>query len=165
MTIFDWLQLIGGIILAVGYIPQIIRIKTTHSCEDLSVKTYFSLFIGIGFMEIYAFNLCSEGSGRMFLITNSVSLVIVLYICLLLLIERENAEAMIQDAFFVSRWQNGNVFVTPCVVNLKTKEISEIVPCPYDENGTLDTECLLLFGKEYPVCESEENADNEQFWY
>ena len=89
MTLFDFLQLMGGVLLALGYVPQIIQIKTTHSCKDLNLKTYATIFVGICLMEVYAINLWMNGSGYMFLITNTVSLVIVYYICMLILMEQE----------------------------------------------------------------------------
>ena len=88
MTLFDFLQLMGGVLLALGYVPQIIQIKTTHSCKDLNLKTYATIFVGICLMEVYAINLWMNGSGYMFLITNTVSLVIVYYICMLILMEQ-----------------------------------------------------------------------------
>ena len=45
MTIFDFMQLIGGFILAVGYTPQIRQILRTKSCGDLNLKTYLYLNI------------------------------------------------------------------------------------------------------------------------
>ncbi len=51
MTFFDYLQLLGGFVLALGYIPQIIQIITTHSCRDLNLRTYLAMVLGIGLME------------------------------------------------------------------------------------------------------------------
>jgi len=73
---FDALQLIGGLILAVGYIPQIIQLIRTKSCTDLNLKTYATVFIGIALMEAYAINLVANGTGLMFLVTNSMALLI-----------------------------------------------------------------------------------------
>ncbi len=84
MNIFDILQLIGGIILAIGYIPQIRQIIHTKSCRDLNLKTYIALAVGMGFMEIYAINLALSGAGTMFLVTNSISLFLVLLIALMI---------------------------------------------------------------------------------
>ena len=69
MNVFDAFQLAGGMILAIGYIPQIIQIIRTKSCKDLNLKTYLAMVLGIGLMEIYAINLFISGSGLMFLIT------------------------------------------------------------------------------------------------
>lgn len=90
MSIFDILQLCGGLILAVGYIPQIMQIIRTNSCRDLNLKTYVAMAVGIGLMEIYAVHLTLNGSGQMFLATNSVSFGLVLFICELILKVRKN---------------------------------------------------------------------------
>lgn len=82
---YDILQLLGGIILSVGYIPQIVQIVKTRSCGDLNLKTYLSIFIGVAFMEVYAIDLVRQGSGLMFLITNSASLLITLTLCALII--------------------------------------------------------------------------------
>ena len=74
--IFDLLQLIGGGILSLGYWPQIVQIIKTKSVEDLNFKTFLLVFIGIFFMEIYAINLYANGSGFMFLVTNTMSLIL-----------------------------------------------------------------------------------------
>lgn len=85
MSIFDALQLAGGLILAVGYIPQIVQIIRTKSCADLNLKTYTMMSVGIGMMEIYAVHLALGGAGQMFLATNSISLCMALLICILIL--------------------------------------------------------------------------------
>ena len=90
MSIFDALQLAGGLILAIGYIPQIVQIIRTKSCADLSLKTYIMMSIGIGMMEIYAIHLALDGTGLMFLATNSFSLCLALLICILILIVEKN---------------------------------------------------------------------------
>ncbi len=86
--IFNLLQLIGGIILTIGYIPQITQILKTKSVEDLNLTTFSSIFIGVGLMEIYAINLVLTGSGLMFLITNSMSLILAGIMVFLILLYR-----------------------------------------------------------------------------
>jgi len=73
--IFDFLQLLGGIIMSFGQIPQIAQILKTKSAKDLNLKTYTMMFIGISLMETYAVNLVVHGSGGAFLITNTFSLI------------------------------------------------------------------------------------------
>jgi MtN3 and saliva related transmembrane protein len=73
--IFDLLQLTGGFILSLGYIPQIIQIVKTRSASDLNLKTFVMMLAGIFLMEIYAINLFLHGSGGAFLITNTISLI------------------------------------------------------------------------------------------
>jgi MtN3 and saliva related transmembrane protein len=82
---FDILQLIGGCILAGGYVPQVVQIIKTKSVEDLNFITFLSVFVGVLLMEIYAINLVYSGSGHMFLITNSMSLALAGIMCGLIL--------------------------------------------------------------------------------
>lgn len=72
--IYNLLQLIGGIILSVGYVFQVKQTIKSKSVEDLNFTSYLSVFVGVGMMEVYACNLVVNGSGLMFLITNSMSL-------------------------------------------------------------------------------------------
>lgn len=78
-------QIIGGVIMSVGYIPQIARILRTKSSEGLSFKPFGMIFAGIVLYEIYAVSLVvSDGSGHMYLITNSVSMILSGTMCLLI---------------------------------------------------------------------------------
>jgi len=74
LDFFNLLQLIGGFILAVGYIPQIIKIIRTKSVKDFSLLYLGGIFTGIVFMEIYAvymfFVMHTAGA---FFATNTVS--------------------------------------------------------------------------------------------
>ena len=76
IMIFDFLQLVGGVILSVGYIPQIIKLVKTKSAEDFNVKTFVMVWTGVFLMEVYAVNLVVTGSGLMYLVTNTMALVI-----------------------------------------------------------------------------------------
>lgn len=73
---FDFLQLLGGVILSVGYIPQIIKLIKTKSAADFNIKTFVMVWIGIFFMEIYAVDLAVGGNGLMYLVTNTMSLLV-----------------------------------------------------------------------------------------
>lgn len=73
---FDFLQLLGGIILSVGYIPQIVKLIKTKSAADFNIKTFVMVWIGIFFMEIYAVDLALGGNGLMYLVTNTMSLLV-----------------------------------------------------------------------------------------
>jgi MtN3 and saliva related transmembrane protein len=78
MTVFNALQLIGGIILAVGYFPQIRKIIRTKSANDFHLPTYLMLTLGIGLMEVYSVALIiTSGAGHAFLVTNTLSLALV----------------------------------------------------------------------------------------
>lgn len=83
--IFDFLQLIGGIIMSFGQIPQIIQIIKTKSAKDINLKTYLMMFTGIFLMELYAINLVVHGTGGAFLITNTLSLIAAGFMIILIL--------------------------------------------------------------------------------
>ena len=73
---FDFLQICGGLILAVGYLPQIYKICVIRSAADFTLKTYILAWLGIALMEAYAVHLVWDGSCLMFLVTNTLSLAI-----------------------------------------------------------------------------------------
>lgn len=75
MNVFDALQLAGGIILSVGNIPQIRQLIRTKDSNGLNIGTFNSMLLGIGLMEVYAINLALNGMGVMFLITNTLALI------------------------------------------------------------------------------------------
>lgn len=70
---FNLLQLIGGIILSIGYIPQIRKTIKTKSVEDLSSAYYVNIFVGVGCMEAYAIYSALHGVAYMFLVTNTIA--------------------------------------------------------------------------------------------
>lgn len=72
-VLFNLLQLIGGIILSVGYLPQIYKTYKTKSVEDLSTAYYFNIFLGVGLMEAYAIFSAIHGVAYMFLVTNTIA--------------------------------------------------------------------------------------------
>jgi len=91
-NLFGLFQLIGGIIMSVGYIPQIAQILRTKSSEGLNIKSFGMIFAGILLYEVYAISLVVlESSGIMYLITNSVSTFLSGLMCLLIKIY-ENKE-------------------------------------------------------------------------
>ena len=84
-NIFGIFQLIGGVIMSVGYIPQIVQMLRTKSSEGLNFKSFGMIFAGIALYEIYAVALVAiDGSGHMYLITNSVSTLLSGLMCLLI---------------------------------------------------------------------------------
>jgi MtN3 and saliva related transmembrane protein len=75
LTFMNLLQMIGGIILSVGYIPQITKILKTKSVRDFSRIYLGGIFTGIIFMEIYAvYMFFIVGTAGAFFITNTVAL-------------------------------------------------------------------------------------------
>ena len=170
MNFFDFLQLLGGVILSAGYIPQIVQLIRTRSCGDLNFNTYLSLFFGISLMEIYALNLwIKNGTGRMFFITNTASLLLVLTVCVLILfINEKKCKEILEpkEAFFVSTWDDDSVVVTPCRVDPATKHIMDIVICPCSvSRGMPENEYLVYNDCTYPVCPEDRKTDNDTFWY
>lgn len=74
---FGLFQLVGGVILSIGYIPQIVQIARTKTTKGLNAKSFGMVFTGIALYEVYAIALAAEGSGQMYLMTNTVSLLLV----------------------------------------------------------------------------------------
>ena len=84
-NMFGIFQLIGGLILSIGYIPQIGQILRTKSSEGLNIRSFVMIFTGIMFYEVYAVSLVvKDGSGHMYLITNSISMLLSGAMCLLI---------------------------------------------------------------------------------
>ncbi|AJS59726.1 SemiSWEET family sugar transporter [Paenibacillus sp. IHBB 10380] len=78
--IYALMQLLGGIILSFGWVPQIIQIVRTKSVQDLNKKTFILLFVGISLMEVYGVHLALDGVGYAFLVTNTLSLCLIMLI-------------------------------------------------------------------------------------
>lgn len=77
LAFFNLLQLIGGFILAVGYLPQIIKIGKTKSVRDFSRIYLGGIFTGIVFMEAYAlYMFFVQGTAGAFLATNTISFIL-----------------------------------------------------------------------------------------
>lgn len=75
-AIMNLAQLIGGIILTAGYIPQIIKTFKTKSVNDISLQYYGLIVIGVLLMEMYAiYQAVVNHAAGMFLITNSMALI------------------------------------------------------------------------------------------
>ena len=72
MNFYEVLQLVGGLILSVGAIPQIEQIVRTKSAKDLNMATIITLIVGMGMMQAYAIH----ENILMFAITNTISLVL-----------------------------------------------------------------------------------------
>jgi MtN3 and saliva related transmembrane protein len=72
MTIYDILQLVGGMILSIGSIPQIEQIVRTKSVKDINLTSIITLIIGMLLMQIYAVH----AELTMFIITNTISLLL-----------------------------------------------------------------------------------------
>ena len=84
INIFGVFQLMGGILLSIGYIPQIRQILRNKSSEGLNSKSFKTILSGIVLYEIYAASLAIKGCGIMYLITNTVSMLLAFTMCLLI---------------------------------------------------------------------------------
>jgi MtN3 and saliva related transmembrane protein len=76
---FSMLQLIGGVILSIGYIPQIIKMIKTRSVDDFSKMYLGSIFFGIVLMELYAvymYIVLGIPEMQSFFITNTASTIL-----------------------------------------------------------------------------------------
>ncbi|PGZ29527.1 hypothetical protein COE50_22190 [Bacillus anthracis] len=77
LSLFNLLQFIGGVILSVGYLPQIIKIIKTKSVRDFSLIYLTGIFTGILFMEAYAvymyFVMHTAGA---FFVTNTIAMIL-----------------------------------------------------------------------------------------
>lgn len=92
-NIFGIFQLIGGVIMSVGYIPQIVQMFRTKSSEGLNFKSFGMIFAGIALYEIYAVSLVViDGNGHMYLITNSISTFLSGLMCLLIKVYEKRKE-------------------------------------------------------------------------
>lgn len=72
MNIYEILQLVGGLILSVGSLPQLEQIVRTKSVGDINLVSICTLILGMVLMEIYAVHL----ELTMFVITNTISLLL-----------------------------------------------------------------------------------------
>lgn len=92
-NLFGVFQLIGGIIMSVGYIPQLAQMVRTKSSEGLNFKSFGMIFTGILLYEIYAISLVVlSGSGHMYLVTNTVSMLLSGTMCLLIKVYENKKE-------------------------------------------------------------------------
>jgi MtN3 and saliva related transmembrane protein len=125
--IFNILQLLGGLILSFGYIPQIIQIIKTKSVKDLNFKTFLSVFVGILLMEIYAVNLVLCGSGAMFLVTNTMALMLTgIMVGLILAYRKNNAPAVIQMPVLTKEQTDKFINTYKKCCNVKTNDVGEV---------------------------------------
>jgi MtN3 and saliva related transmembrane protein len=76
MNTFGTLQLLGGIILSTGYIPQIAQILRTHKVDDINLWFFVQVVLGVCCMEAYALHLYATTGQWFFLATNTTSLIL-----------------------------------------------------------------------------------------
>ena len=92
-AIFDTLQLLGGILLTFGYLPQIRKILRTKNVESFDLTGFSIIAFGIGCMEAYAcYQWFVKKSAGAFMITNTISFLIALLLVGLILYYRKGRE-------------------------------------------------------------------------
>ncbi len=72
MDIFNALQLLGGIVLLLGYPAQVLRLILTRDAESFSLTWLGCTNLGILLMEVYAVSVRTQAF--MFLVTNTLAL-------------------------------------------------------------------------------------------
>ncbi|TYO98463.1 MtN3 and saliva related transmembrane protein [Geothermobacter ehrlichii] len=55
MNGYQWLGLLGGLLVAFGFVPQIVKVLRTRSSHDLSLVMLLVIFVGGLFYTTYAF--------------------------------------------------------------------------------------------------------------
>jgi MtN3 and saliva related transmembrane protein len=95
-TFINILQLIGGIILSVGYIPQIKQIIKTKSVNDFNSTYLISIATGVGLMEIYAVYNLLHGTAVMFFVTNTIAFLLGLLMLILYLVFRKSKKRVLR---------------------------------------------------------------------
>lgn len=90
---FDTLQLFGGILLTLGYVPQIRKILRTRNVESFDLTGFSIIAFGIGCMEAYAcYQWFFKKAAGAFMITNTISFLIALALVGLILYYRKHKE-------------------------------------------------------------------------
>jgi MtN3 and saliva related transmembrane protein len=74
--IVNLVQLIGGIIISIGYFPQIKQILKTKNVESYNFHSLLSVVVGVGCMEVYSVYKLFNANVIMLIITNSISLIL-----------------------------------------------------------------------------------------
>lgn len=62
MGVYDYIQLVGGTILAISYFPQIIKTFKVKKVDEISLGFWSFLFIGLLGMEVNAIHLIKLGT-------------------------------------------------------------------------------------------------------
>lgn len=70
-------QLLGGILVAISWIPQILQAIKGKTAHEVDLKPLAFLFVGSLLMEIYSIILALQGEAITLLITNTINLVVV----------------------------------------------------------------------------------------
>jgi MtN3 and saliva related transmembrane protein len=97
MKLLYAMQIIGGCIMAAGYIPQVHQILKTKQVRDLNIRTFISLSFGLTMMEAYAIGLVAhDRTTSAFLITNSLGLGLNTAVVLLIAFYRRRVPSVVE---------------------------------------------------------------------
>lgn len=135
VPMFDLIQLVGGLILALGYMPQIKQLLRTKSSRDINLATYVFLVVGIGCMEVYAINLVRNGSGTMFLITNSIALTLTVSILIIMMCLRRQVMCGNRSRKSPNDSSQSLQCISICWGDISEQKRNEIVKVLGDENN------------------------------
>lgn len=80
------MQLLGGFVVIIGVLPQIVQIIKTKSVNDLNLRTYIMVCSGLALMEVYAVYKMIYENGVMLFITSTLSLLVNVLIMILIAI-------------------------------------------------------------------------------
>ncbi len=144
MTIFDVLLMIGVMVLVFRYII---------TCEKLTLKTHLYLALGLALTEAYAIYLFCERKSLTLVYANSVMFIAVVAISVVIIVMKLKQAELAKDkqAYFITKWDDGSVVITPCNIDSKTKEITDIMQYDCNIRGNLCSEAVLVYGNEYSV--------------
>jgi len=91
------LQIVGGCIMILGYVPQVRQIVRTRSVRDLNIKLFIMLSVGLVFMEVYAIGLVvHDHAGGAFLITNTLALAVNIFVAFLIAYYSKPGQAAVE---------------------------------------------------------------------
>lgn len=98
MILIEIFQILGCVVMAVGYIPQAIQTIKTRSCDESNIKQYMTMVVGLGMTEGYALSMAMTSSrGNLLFIFNTVFFLLALAMCLLVLYMKKSALGNIAD--------------------------------------------------------------------
>lgn len=69
------------------------------------------------------------------------------------------------NVFFVSRYEDGSVIVTPCVIDEETHHITDIVTVDITPCAAMQREYVLINGFEYDVVQEGEYDGSPNVYY
>lgn len=77
LIFFVFCQVLGGILVAISWIPQILHAIKGKRAHQVDLKPLAYLFVGTLLMEIYSIQLALQGEAIALFITNTINLVVV----------------------------------------------------------------------------------------